>query len=169
MRRIAKLVRRIGAAALCLGLATGAATACPNWATQRTAFGGGQLTAGFMPDPIEVPRITAGGRHFLGDCFPGTNFTGFVITRPDYRLQYSGTSPTGYLKFTLVSGATDTVLLINAPDGLYYFNDDIDLSNGNRNSSILFENPMQGQYDIWAGSFQPSSNNPARLFISEVP
>jgi hypothetical protein len=116
MRRIAKLVRRIGAAALCLGLATGAATACPNWATQRTAFGGGQLTAGFMPDPIEVPRITAGGRHFLGDCFPGTNFTGFVITRPDYRLQYSGTSPTGYLKFTLVSGATDTVLLINAPD-----------------------------------------------------
>jgi hypothetical protein len=100
MRRIAKLVRRIGAAALCLGLATGAATACPNWATQRTAFGGGQLTAGFMPDPIEVPRITAGGRHFLGDCFPGTNFTGFVITRPDYRLQYSGTSPTGYLKFT---------------------------------------------------------------------
>jgi hypothetical protein len=158
-----------GLALAALTLSAPAALACPNWTTQRTAFGGGQLTAGFTPDPVEVPRITAGGRHYLGDCFPETNFTGFVISRPDYRLQYYGTSPTGYLKFTLVSNATDTVLLINAPDGLYYFDDDIDYANGNTNSSILFSNPLPGQYDIWAGSFRPSSNNPARLFISEYP
>jgi hypothetical protein len=139
----------------------GGSRGCPNWATQHTAFGGTTLRAGFRS--FRVPRITAGGRHSLSNCF-GTNWRGFTITRPDYRINYQGNSPTGRLTFALSSRATDTILLINAPDGQWYFNDD---SNNSSNSILTFVPALQGQYDIWAGSFNNSSNNRAEFFISE--
>lgn len=142
----------------------GGAFGCPNYATQNTAFGQGTLNAGGAMAAVMVPRITAGGRHALANCFPATGWRGFTITRPDYRLFYQGTSPTGQLTFSLGSNATDTVLLINAPDGQWYFNDD---SNGTFNSTLTFAPAQQGQYDIWAGSYNQSSNNPAQLWISE--
>jgi len=140
---------------------SGGTQGCPNWATQRTAFGGTTLFAGFRT--FRVPRITAGGRHSVANCF-ATNWRGFTITRPDYRMVYQGNSPTGRLNFQLTSNATDTILLINAPDGQWYFNDD---SNGTFNSTLTFAPAMQGQYDIWAGSYNLSSNNRAQLWISE--
>ncbi|MBL4629089.1 MAG: hypothetical protein JKY00_13845 [Roseicyclus sp.] len=137
---------------------------CPNYATQSTAFGQGTLNAGGALNPVRIPRITAGGRHALANCFPGTGWRGYTITRPDYRFFYQGQSPTGRLSFSLVSSATDTVLLINTPDGQWHFNDD---SNGSYNSTLTFSPPLQGQYDIWAGSYNLSSNNAAQLWISE--
>ena len=139
----------------------GGTQGCPNWATQRTAFGGTTLHAGFFQ--FRVPRITAGGRRALANCF-GNNWRGFTITRPDYRLNYQGNSPSGRITFSLSSNATDTVLLINAPDGQWYFNDD---SNNSFNSQLSFSPALQGQYDIWAGSFNRSSNNAATLWITE--
>jgi len=142
----------------------GGSFGCPNFATQSTAFGQATVMAGSAVNGLRVPRITAGGRYALADCFPGTGWRGFTITRPDYRLFYQGNSPTGRLTFSLVSGATDTVLLINTPDGQWHFNDD---ANGSFNSALTFAPAMQGQYDIWAGSYNYSSNNPAELYISE--
>lgn len=156
------LVSRIATVALALGLSAGVAAACPSW-NNPTVFGSASLPGGFLPDPF-VPRITAGGTTSISRCFPNTGWTGFVVNRPDFRLQYGGNSPTGRLVFRLASSATDTVLLINAPDARWYFNDD---SNGTFNSTIVFNNPMAGQYDIWTGSYNRSSNNPARLTISE--
>jgi hypothetical protein len=43
----------------------------------------------------------------------------------------------------------DTILLVNTPDGNWHFNDDY----RGTNSAITFQNPMQGQYDIWTGSY----------------
>ena len=142
----------------------GGGVGCPNYGIQNTAFGEGTLQAGGAINPVRVPRITAGGRFALANCFPGTGWRGFTITRPDYRFFYQGNSPTGRLTFSLVSSATDTVLLINTPDGRWHFNDD---SNGTFNSTLTFSPVLQGQYDIWAGAYNLSSNNAAELYISE--
>ncbi len=163
MASITKFLKRAALAAIALGVTATVATACPNY-NNRTYFGSGSLNAGFMPDPIQVPRITAGGTQDLSRCFPGQGWTGFVVSRPDYRLFYNGTSPTGRLSFQLVSNATDTVMLVNAPDGSWWYNDD---SGGTFNSTITFNNPLSGQDDIWTGAYQRSSNNPAQLWITE--
>jgi hypothetical protein len=156
-------VMRLAAVLAAVGLSVGAAAACPNY-NMSTVFGQGTLNAGFMPDPIQIPRITAGGTQNLANCFPGQGLTGWVVSRPDYRLFYNGTSPTGFLTFILNSNATDPLLLINAPDGSWHFDDD---SGGNLNARYTFTNPLSGQYDIWTGAYQRSSNNRAQLLISE--
>lgn len=135
---------------------------CPNYTIGRTAFGQATMYAGSRS--YRVPRITAGGRYPLTNCFPGTNWRGYTITRPDFRFFYQGNSPTGRLTFQLTSGAVDTVLLINTPDGQWFFNDD---SNGTFNSTLTFSPVLQGQYDIWAGAYNNSSNNQAQLWITE--
>lgn len=155
------LLSGLTSALLALGLTAGVAAACPSW-NNPTVFGTATLPGGFLPDPYS-PRITAGGTTSLARCFPNTNFTGFVISRPDFRLQYGGNSPTGRLVFRLDS-RIDTVLLINAPDARWYFDDD---GGNGLNSMIVFNNPAGGQYDIWTGSYDGSSNNAARLTISE--
>lgn len=162
MKFLKNIIVKGAAAALALGLSATIAVACPSW-NNPTVFGTASLPGGFVPDPYS-PRITAGGRVSLARCFPNTGWSGFVITRPDFRLQYGGNSPTGRLVFRLSSNRVDTVLLINAPDARWYFNDD---SNGTFNSTIVFNNPMAGQYDVWTGTYNQSSNNPARLTISE--
>ncbi|WP_224814452.1 hypothetical protein [Hasllibacter sp. MH4015] len=140
----------------------GGYSGCPNYTIGRTAFGQATMYAG--QGSYRVPRITAGGRFPLTNCFPGTGWRGFTITRPDFRFFYQGNSPTGRLTFALTSGAVDTVLLINTPDGQWFFNDD---SNGTFNSTLTFSPVLQGQYDIWAGAYNNSSNNPADLVIFE--
>lgn len=139
----------------------GGYSGCPNYTIRNTAFGQASMFAG--QGSYRVPRITAGGRYPLTNCFPGTGWRGFTITRPDFRFFYQGTSPTGRLTFQLTSNV-DTVLLINTPDGQWFFNDD---SNGTFNSLLTFSPVLQGQYDIWAGAYNNSSNNPAELWIYE--
>lgn len=140
----------------------GGYSGCPNYTIGRTAFGQATMFAG--QGSYRVPRITAGGRYPLTNCFPGTGWRGFTITRPDFRFFYQGVSNTGRLTFQLTSNRVDTVLLINTPDGQWFFNDD---SNGTFNSTLTFSPVLQGQYDIWAGAYNNSSNNPAELWIYE--
>lgn len=151
------------AAALFLGVLhapDAAAQACPNW-NNATVFGSATLNAGFVPDPY-VRNVTAGGRVDLAGCISGAS--GYVVTRPDFRLIYTGSSPTGQLVFALEARSNvDTVLLVNAPDGTWHFNDDY----RGFNSAVIFRDPMPGQYDVWTGSYDRSSNNPAQLIITE--
>lgn len=143
------------------GVGSASAQACPSW-NNPTVFGSATLNGGFLPDPY-VRNLTAGGRVDLAPC---TNYQwyGYVVTRPDFRLFYNGSSPTGRLTFALEARSNvDTILLINAPDGSWHYNDDY----RGFNSAIVFYNPMAGQYDVWAGSYQRSSNNPAQLIVTE--
>lgn len=140
----------------------GGTSGCPNYAIARTAFGQHTMFAG--QGSYRVPRITAGGRFPLTNCFPGTGWRGYTITRPDFRFFYQGVSQTGRITFQLTSAAVDTVLLVNTPDGQWFFNDD---SNGTFNSTLTFSPVLQGQYDIWAGAYNQSSNNPAQLWVYE--
>lgn len=136
------------------------AQACPSY-NNPTVFGSMTLPAGFQPDP-QVRNLTAGGTVDLSRCISGA--VGYVVTRPDFRLFYNGTSPTGRLTFALEGrSSVDTVLLVNAPDGSWHFNDDY----RGTNSAVVFDNPMAGQYDVWTGSYTRSSNNPAQLVITE--
>lgn len=139
----------------------GGYSGCPNYNIGRTAFGQATMFAGQRQ--YRVPHITAGGRFPLTNCFPGTNWRGFTITRPDFRFFYQGSSPTGQLTFQLTS-VIDSVLLINTPDGQWFFNDD---SNGTFNSTLTFSPVLEGQYDIWTGAYNNTSNNQAQLVIFE--
>ncbi|MCU4654729.1 peptidase S1 [Roseibacterium sp. SDUM158016] len=142
-------------------LAAPAAMACPSY-NNPTVFGSANIPANFMPDPW-VRNVTAGGTVNLQSC--GFNWPGYVVSRPDFRFQYSGVSPTGQLTIAIEARSNvDTILLVNAPDGTWHYNDDY----RGTNSAITFYNPLQGQYDIWTGSYYLSSNNPAQLIVTEL-
>lgn len=151
------------AAAVLLGAVSvaGAAQACPNY-THRAAFGEIYLPANFAPDPY-VRNVTAGGGYSLRNC--GFNWTGWVAAAPDFEFTYDR----GGYNFPLtiaIDSAYDTVILINAPDGTWYFNDDAGGAWG-LGAAITFPNPLPGVYDIWIGTYQQASGLAARLIISE--
>lgn len=150
--------RLIAAIACTLAIAT-TAEACPDWRGQPH-FGEIRLGAGFSPDPYSR-SITAGGTTNIGPCL-GNNWAGFVTARPDFDLYWSGS--TAQLSI-VVDAAADTILLVNGPDGTWYYNDD--LSQNDRRSVITIERPKEGLYDIWIGSYDGSRRNPGYLYITE--
>lgn len=167
MSLLSRLAARIGLVAIALAATAQIAAACPNY-NNPTVFGSHTLTAGFLPDPY-VRNVTAGGTVNLGNCSPYLG-PGHVISRPDFRLFYQpnpqtgGSSPTGRLTIAVEARSNvDTVLVVNAPDGSWHYNDDY----RGFNSAIVFFNPLVGQYDVWTGSYNRSSNNPAQLIVTE--
>jgi hypothetical protein len=139
-------------------VSAGVASACPNWQA-GPSFGQINLNAGFLPDPY-VRNITAGGRYDLAGCFGSNGWGGSVASAPDFDLYWSGASS----QLTIgVNSGHDTVLLINAPDGQWYYADD---SSG-INPAITFYNPQQGLYDIWIGAYGGGRGLPGQLIITE--
>jgi hypothetical protein len=149
------LKQTLAAAAAVVALAAPAA-ACPDW-QGAPHFGQIDLWAGFTPDPY-VRNITAGGTQDLARC--GLNAAGYVTTRPDFDLYWNGASN----QLTIaVEARADAILLINAPDGSWWYSDDYI----GTNPAITFYNPQEGLYDIWVGSYDGSRRNPGRLIITE--
>ena len=142
-----------------LGLMTIAqsALACPDWRADPH-FGQIDLNAGFQPDPWRK-RVTAGGTIDLSRCLNGAS--GYVTRKPDFDLYWDGRSD--QLIIAIESNA-DAVLLVNAPDEKWYYDDD---TNGS-NPVIVFRNPKPGLYDIWIGSYDGSRRNPANLVFTEL-
>jgi hypothetical protein len=151
--------RILAALSVMASLAAGGAMACPNWQA-APSFGQISLNAGFLPDPY-VRNITAGGRYDLAGCFGSYGWGGSVAARPDFDLYWNGSSAA--LTIAVESGH-DTVLLINAPDGQWYYSDD---DWGGTNPAITFSNPQQGLYDIWIGAWSGGRGLPGRLIITE--
>lgn len=124
------------------------------------SFGQTTLSAGFAPDPYTV-QITAGG-NIDASASLGGECRGMIANAPDYRLNYNAGSLPLYIGAQ--SGA-DTTIVINAPDGSWYCNDD---SNG-LNPMVSWGSPMSGQYDIWIGTYGSGSGMAsATLTISEL-
>ncbi|MGE0459012.1 MAG: hypothetical protein AB7O56_12505 [Bauldia sp.] len=140
--------------------AAGAAEACPNY-NLRAAFGTITLPGGFLPDPY-VRNVTAGGGYHLGNC--GFNANGWVASAPDFQFSYSAA---GYPLTIAINSNTDTVLLINAPDGSWHFSDDDGIGPYGLGAAIYFPNPLGGVYDIWIGTYNQASGIPAQLVITE--
>ncbi|MFC3096499.1 hypothetical protein [Alteraurantiacibacter palmitatis] len=121
-------------------------------------FGTLNLSAGFTPDPRTV-SVTSGGSLSASDV--GSGCAGSISNAPDVRLSYSA----GSLPLIIsVNSNSDTTLVINAPDGRWYCDDD---SGEGTNPSVRFNSPQSGRYEIWVGSYGGGSAQ-AMLAISEV-
>ncbi len=123
-------------------------------------YGTVTLSAGFTPDPQRI-SMRAGGsidaQNIASHC------RGFVTRAPDVELSYSA----GSLPLILsVESTSDTTLVVNSPDGLWYCDDDS--GNSGSNPSLRIENPASGTYDIWVGTYSSGMSQPARLDISEL-
>lgn len=124
-------------------------------------FGRTSLSAGFMPDPYDVP-VTSGGALAVAAMGLGTGCVGYATRTPDYILDYSAGS--SMLRF-FVEGEGDTALIINAPDGSWHCDDD---SFGTIDPTVSFDSPRSGQYDVWVASYSSGTNISGRLKITEL-
>jgi hypothetical protein len=130
--------------------------------TLPSNYGSVSLRSGFTPDPYNV-QIAAGGNVNVRDNGPDGCW-GYTTAAPDFELNYSAGNA-----FDLYLSATserDTVIIVNAPDGNWYCNDD---GAEGLNPGLMFENPQSGVYDIWVGTYSSSAGTPpATLHISEL-
>ena len=123
-------------------------------------FGARDLTAGFMPDPVEV-GVDAGGTDLVEVAGTGV-CAGFINNAaPDVHLYYtSGTFPLNIY----VEADVDTTLVISAPDGQWYCDD----GTHGLDPEVSFTTPQSGGYSIWVGTFDSTSTPRATLHISEM-
>ena len=126
----------------------------------RPNYGTVNLRAGFADDP-HVTNVSSGGN--INAERIGDSCRGFISASPDVRLVYSS----GSLPLIIsASSRADTTLVVNAPDGSWYCDDDGGV-NG-LNPSVRFDRPQSGRYEIWVGTYGSSTLEPARLHISEL-
>ena len=157
------MIDRLAAFAIIAVLA-GASFASAQDFTLAPTYGEVSLDAGFTPDPHSV-AIVAGGdidaSDSIGVDVRGHACLGAIAEAPDYRLKYSAD------EFPLIFSAMsddDTTLVINAPDGAWYCNDD---GAGFPDPMVAFDAPLSGQYDIWIGTFAGGLSE-TTLYISEL-
>ena len=120
----------------------------PNWRASPT-YGTIDLRAGFSPDPY-LRSIAAGGANEIG--LSGSECTGYIhAAAPDLDLNYTAGD---YQLAIYAKSDTDITLIVNAADGRWYCSDDY----SGTNPAIVFTNPPTGNYNIWIGTYRPSSS-----------
>ena len=130
--------------------------------TLNANYGSTSLTSGFVPDPYNV-EIAAGGDVDVRENGPDGCW-GYATAAPDFELTYEASD--AFDLFVSATSASDTVLIVNAPDGSWWCNDD---GAEGLNPGIEFSNPDSGVYDIWVGTYSSSAGTPpATLHISEL-
>lgn len=151
------VVRLLGIAAVAVA-AIGPAVAQDISATPN--FGSIALDSGFTPDP-RVIAVRSGGSIDAATLSPSCR--GFISEAPDVRLQFdAGSLP------LIISAASraDTTLVVNAPDGRWYCDDDG--GTNALNPMIRFNTAQSGSYEIWVGTYGSTRLENAELHISEL-
>ena len=124
-------------------------------------YGTLQLGAGFSDDPRTV-QVAAGGSVDSSQTIGG-RCRGMIASNPDYTLEYGSGDWPLYLS---VDAQADTTLVVYAPDGFYYCDDD---SAGDLDPGVYLPKPPAGRYQIWVGTFATNAGTPpATIYISEV-
>lgn len=127
-------------------------------------FGIISVYSGFLPDPNWVSLLAGGSiRAEYPDAVTGNRCAGYFAEAPDFRIHFT---PREDLPLSFyVEAREDTVLLVNTPDGAWHCNDD----SAGLNPALTWDDPLEGQYDIWVGTYSPTGNEypPATLSISE--
>lgn len=148
-------------------LALGAALlACAATASAQDTSGSGtygtlQLNAGFSGDPRTV-QLSAGGSVDAAQTIGG-RCLGMIANNPDYTLDYSAGD---FPLYVSADADVDTTLVVYAPDGFYYCDDD---SAGELDPGVYLPKPPAGRYQIWVGTFSSSAGTPpATVYISEL-
>lgn len=130
--------------------------------SEPPTFGSANLSSGFLPDPYTVSMIS-GGEVDVGPL--GGGCVGYAAVAPDFRLHWSGTGSQLRVMFIADDGG-DTTLLVNQPDTSWRCNDDA--AAGTLDPMVTIDGPMEGQYDIWVGSFDAGSYIAGTLYITEL-
>ena len=155
MSRWASRLLTPAAVIACLPLAAGAqnVAAVPTYGTVN-------LSAGFTPDP-QIRAVTAGGNNFtqLGGCNAYIH-----AAAPDLDVNYQAGS---YALTINARSGTDVTLLVNAPDGSWYCDDD---GGDGTDAAITFSAPMSGQYNVWVGTYNAQGGTlpEAQIYITEM-
>jgi hypothetical protein len=137
------------AAVIVFAATTAFAAACPNITTGNQTF---NHSATQLWSPISY-NIIAGGDVNLANC-PRVPGVGYVVRNPDFSLYYNKNA--NYELEFRTSGNCDTILLINTGAGNYYYDDD---DGDGSNARIRLTRPSAGRYDIWVGTYGPSTCN----------
>ena len=124
-------------------------------------FGTVALQSGFTPSPNVSEIVSFGG--VVDTSYLGGDCVGYAAAAPDIRLMWSGTSNELRILFTEGAGE-DATLVMNLPDASWVCNDDYA---GALDPLIALENPPEGQYDIWIGSYQPNQFISGTLSVTE--
>lgn len=131
--------------------------------TQLPNYGVVELSAGFLPDPHDLPAIAGGtitADHLSNAC------VGYASAAPDFRLIWSGTTENLNLSFITNDDSGDATLIVRGPDGTWFCNDDSEF--GGFNPLVNLTAPLEGQYDIWIGTYSQTDYINGTLRISEV-
>ncbi|MEM9360913.1 MAG: peptidase S1 [Pseudomonadota bacterium] len=121
------------------------------------------LEAGFPTDPTTA-TVFSGGDIDASATIEGCS--GYISERPDLRLTFTADpTPSAMPLFIHALSDGDTTLLIHAPDGNWYCNDDG--ANG-INPMLVFGPAMSGYYQIWLGSYEVDQNHEALVAFSEL-
>ncbi|MFJ6025749.1 peptidase S1 [Brevundimonas sp. NPDC092305] len=122
-----------------------------------------RLRSGFTPDPYRASVTAGGGIDAYRDTDLPAACVGKISDAPDFEVTYSdaGSLP---LVFRTIS-SSDTTLIINGPDGQWRCDDD---SYGDGDAEVRFNNPRNGTYDVWIGSFNGGLAS-TTLLITETP
>lgn len=153
------IARIVAAGAALAAVATAGVAAAQNY-NLAPAYGTVNLNAGFTPDP-QVVSVQSGGNINANSI--SSSCRGFIADAPDVRLNYSSGS---FPLILSVNSNADTTLVVNAPDGSWYCDDDS--GNAGMNPMVRFNSPQSGQYDIWIGTYGSATLQPAQLHISEL-
>ena len=151
-------------AALALG-AVAAASAAASAQDMQGSDGPRTITldAGFETDPTTLDLIS-GGDFAASDKAEGC--VGFIAEGADLRLTFSAKDMANALPLYITAQSEqDTTLVIKAPDGKFYCNDD---TVEGPNPVVVFGPAQDGDYDIWVGSFDQDLYHDATLSISEL-
>jgi hypothetical protein len=126
-----------------------------------------RLRTGFAPNPFAM-GVRAGGSvsadialqagHTIVEGF----CHGFMTREPTMRLTWSGN---GEPLFLSAASDVDTLLLVNAPDGGWWCDDD---SAGNLDPGLVIDDARNGVYDIYVATFSPGETATATVYVSET-
>ena len=128
-------------------------------------FGSVIIGDGITPDPYST-LVISGGTIDVSLLSLGQGCTGFAANAPDFRFNYAGS--TNRLRiFYVPDDGTNTTLVINGPNVIWYCNDDDPVS-GTTDPMVQISNPSTGQYDVWIGTSTLGSISTGTLYITEL-
>ena len=124
----------------------------------QPTYGSSELEAGFSPDPLEVD-MNSGGSVDVTTLGLGVDCRGFVANNPDYQIEWSGSEE---LLRVFFASDGDTTLVVATPSGEFVCNDDFD----GLDPLVDIEDPEEGTYSVWIGTFGSNDSIPGTLFIT---
>jgi len=126
--------------------------------TEQKAYVTLDIQAGNPLDPFIV-SVNGGGTFDAAAL--GGECTGYVNTQPVARIHWEGQADLSKIFFY---SDHDPTLIVQSPDGAFHCNDDA--SDLLLDPSLTFEDPQDGIYNIWVGSYYPDQLIPGVLVVT---